>query len=127
MAFQDGEIHLKKKDYKSALECFQKAYDMNEDEGEHLIWLGWATFLDSGGKKVKESQNMIKRGLKMRKDVDRGWMFLGHIEKQTGDPDKAEKYYLKTLQLNPNNAEAASEARLLQKRKQKTGGGFFRK
>lgn len=124
MAFQDGEIHLKKKDYKAALECFQKAYDLNDEEGEHLILLGWITYLDSGGKKVKEAQNLIKRGLKMRKDVDRGWMFLGHIEKKTGDLDKAEKYYLKTLQLNPNNAEAASEARLLQKRKQK-GGGFF--
>jgi Tfp pilus assembly protein PilF len=64
----------------------------------------------------------IFKGLKMRGNkVASGFLFLGRIEKKLGNNENARKMFKKALDIEPNNAEAASELRLSTKRKEKKG------
>ena len=131
-AFKRGQLALKRKDWTEAVGSFQKAADLEPEEGKHHIFLGWALFLKSRRKELDAPKEHIDQGLKLTSDVDIGWLFMGHWHKAQQDLAQAEKCYSKAVSLNPNNPEAASELRLTQKRRAKRPGllglfGFFKK
>ena len=120
MEFQKGEIMLRNRAYKTALEQFQKAIDLNSEEAEHFVYLGWAQYLTARGDKklaASEARRIIQKGLSMRGNIDMAYLFLGRIAKTTGDLKDAEKQFNKALEINPHNDQANSELRFLYKKK----------
>ena len=120
MEFQKGEILLRNRSYPQALAQFQKAFDLNSEEAEHFVYLGWAQFLTTKDDKRTAANNaktMINKGLAMRGNIDMAYIFLGRLAKAVDQTDEAEKHFNKALQINPNNDQAESELRVLSRSK----------
>lgn len=130
-AFQKGEVLLNARKYKQALGEFDRAVELNPDEGEFYIYRGYARFMadpDMDGMKRRQCSEMILRGLQMRDDnVADGYLFLGRIEVRAGNDDKAAKMFKKALSIEGNHVEATRELRLLNMRKEKDKKPFWRR
>lgn len=129
--FQKAEILIGNRKYREAKDLLQQAIELNPDEGEFYIYLGFATyFADPSPSSMMRTQcfNQIKRGLKMRDDnVSNGYLFLGRIHKASGEPEKASKAFKKALSIDRNNLEASRELRVLSMRSGKKKGLFRKK
>ena len=129
--FQKGEVLINNNKFTEAKKVFEQAVELNPDEGEFLIYLGYATFFantNAGSMVQEQTINMIKRGLSMRdNNVAAGYLFVGRIYKAMGDLEKAQKNFKKVLSLESKNLDAARELRLLNMRTHKKKGLFKRK
>ncbi|MBN2498693.1 MAG: tetratricopeptide repeat protein [Deltaproteobacteria bacterium] len=129
MLFQKGEVLLSSRKYTEALKEFEEAIRLNPDEGEFIIYKGYALYCTQQNPDTvfaRQCIDMIERGLKMRNDnVANGYLFLGRIYKAQGDADRAQKLFKKTLSIERNHLEASRELRVLNMRKEKKG--FWRK
>ncbi len=134
--FQKGQILLKKADFEGACEHFKRAIALYPDEAEYFVHLGMALFRK--GAKVRDSvlianaKKEIEKGISKNPNLDRSYLFLGHIYKFEKNTEKAKNFYQKALDANPKCLEASSELRLLTSRKDKstkpkTSKGFFKK
>lgn len=120
MEFQKGEILLRNRSYPQALVQFQKAFDLNPEEAEHYVYLGWTQFLTTKDDKrtaANQAKTMINKGLAMRGNIDMAYIFLGRLAKAMDQTDEAEKHFNQALQINPNNDQAESELRVLSRGK----------
>ena len=98
----------------------KKAFDLNAEEAEHYVYLGWAQFLTTKDDKKTAANNaktMINKGLAMRANIDMAYIFLGRLAKAMDQTEEAEKHFNKALQINPNNDQAESELRVLSRGK----------
>jgi tetratricopeptide (TPR) repeat protein len=125
MMFQKGEVLANAGRFAEAQDLFQKAIDLNPDEGEFFIYRGYATFFATQNPDTMARERClqdIKKGLQMRdNNVANGFLFLGRIYKALGDLDTASKNFKKALGLEKNNLEASRELRLLSMRSKKKG------
>ncbi len=129
--FQKAEILIGNRKYREAEDLLQQAIELNPDEGEFHIYLGFATYF-AGSSPSTTLQNQcierIRRGLKMRDDnVSNGYLFLGRIHKAAGEIEKASKAFKKALSIDRNNLEASRELRVLSMRSGKKKGLFRKK
>lgn len=131
MLFQKGELLVNNRKFEEAQKVFDEALKLNPDEGEFLIYRGYAAFFAKPNADSFFRQNCldnITRGLKMRdNNVANGFLFLGRIQKAMGDEEAARKSFKKALSLEHNHLEAQRELRLMSMREDKKGGLFGKK
>ncbi len=136
MQFQKGEVHLKKKEYESALECFKSAMELNPEEGEFQASYGWALSLmnPDDPKTRAEARQHLEKAIDLAPRSVTGYYYLGLLLKGCGERDSAEKMFRKVVERKPEHVEANRELRLFHMRREKGGSeaksglfGFGRK
>ena len=120
IAFTQGELFLKNRNYAKAVELFQQAVDGNAYAVEYKAYLGWAMFL-ADPSKYTEAAKLIHEVIKTNPNLDKGFYFLGCIFKARNELSQAENAFKKAVSVNPNNVDAQRELRLFSMRKDKGG------
>lgn len=126
--FQKGIVYYKSQDFVNAEECFKWAVKLNPNEAEYHGWLGWVLYKKQPGDSDvrKKAAEAINHALQMNPKWDHGYLFLAYLARVEKNEEKAENYFRKTLECNPNNQEALREVRLINMRKKKSEGLFKR-
>jgi CheY-like chemotaxis protein len=126
--FQKGMVYYKSQDYINAEECFKWAVKLNPNEAEYNGWLGWVLYKKQPGDSDvrKKAENAINHALQMNPKWDQGYLFLAYLARVEKNEEKAEKYFQKAIECNPNNQDAIREIRLINMRKEKSKGLFNR-
>jgi curved DNA-binding protein CbpA/CheY-like chemotaxis protein len=130
--FQKGRTCLAKGENRRALDFFEAAARQDNHQAAYRIYRGWTRYLcaDANDNRTRhEAREEIKSALSADESQDAGYLFLGQITKASGNEELAERFFRKTLALNPANADALRELRLLETRrreKPKEGGLFNR-
>jgi curved DNA-binding protein CbpA/CheY-like chemotaxis protein len=130
--FQRGKACLAKGENKRALEFFEAAARQDAHQAVYRIYRGWTRYLcaDPADQRTRhDAREDLKSALASDESQDAGYVFLGIISKNQGNEELAERFFRKTLALNPSNADAIRELRLLDARrreKPKDGGLFNR-
>lgn len=121
--FQRGEAHLRDRKYEAALMCFGNALERNPSEGEYHAHYGYCLFLihQDETAMVEEAIEHVKRGLKLARDHEKPYLFLGRLYKAIGQGGAAEKMFTRAIQIRPDSVEAMRELRLINMRKNKKG------
>lgn len=124
--FQKGMVYYKSQDYIKAEECFKWAVKLNPQEAEYNGWLGWVLYKKQpdDSQMRKKAEEAINHALQMNPKWDQGYLFLAYLARIQKDEERAEKYFQKALEVNPNNQEALREVRLINMRRQKSEGIF---
>ena len=127
--FQKGKMCLAKGESRRSLEFFEAAVKQDNHVAVYRIYRGWNRYLCSDAVDLRtrhDAREEIKSALAADESQDAGYLFLGLITKATGNDDLAERFFRKTLALNPANAEASRELRLLDtRRREKPKEGLF--
>lgn len=110
-----GHSALQTRDFAAAREAFAAAVERAGDDPRPFVQLGWARFLEAGhdAPAVKPAIKEVQRALKIQPEFDTAWLYIGKIERMAGDKQAAEDALRKAIAINPNNAEAQSELRLI--------------
>lgn len=121
--FQRGEALLRERKYEAALLCFGNALERNPAEGEYHAHYGYCLFLihQDETAMVEEAIEHVKRGLKLARDHEKPYLFLGRLYKAIGQGGAAEKMFTRAVQIRPDSVEALRELRLINMRKNKKG------
>jgi len=133
---REGEALLKKREYEQALARFERACELDPDEGELHALCGWAYFVVN--RKLGDGQRVgiarIERAIALAPESTKGYYYMAQLQKACGRPDLAQKLLKKVLDIDPNHVEAGQALRVLRMRasndkKGATGGlfGFGRK
>lgn len=124
--FQKGMVYYKSHDFVNAEECFKWAVKLNPNEAEYNGWLGWVLYKKQPGDSNirKRAESAINHAIEMNPKWDQGYLFLAYLARVEKNEEKAEKYFHKALECNPNNQEAIREVRLINIRKKKSDGLF---
>ena len=133
--FQKGRTCLAKGENKRALDFLDLAARQDAHQALYRVHRGWARFLcaeANDSRSRNEAREEIKAALTEDEAIDAGYLFMGNISKVLGNDDLAERFYRKTLALNPSNADAIRELRLLDTRRRDKGkdgllNKFFKK
>ena len=114
-AFRLGQMALRRKHLGEAVESFEKAVELNPDEGEHHAFLAWARFCYAPDKAqvIKDVNRGFAKAVEISPNNPNNHMLRGHFARQIGDQTRAERYYRRVLSLDPQNSEAQLNLRLL--------------
>ncbi len=128
-----GEGCLKARDHEQASVHFQRALELEPNEGEFHALYGWTLFLTESGQRPKALEH-LKKAIALAPQSPTGYYYLGQLLKACEDTVGAGKMFRKVLSLRPEHVEASRELRLMQKRFGETHGsksgklfGFGRK
>jgi len=123
LEFQRGEELLRARSYAAALRRFGAALERAPGEGEYHAHYGWCLYLihPDESSMVQEAVEHVKRGLKLARDNEKPYLFLGRLHKATGNTLAAEKMFTRAVQLRPESVEALRELRLINMRRNKQG------
>ncbi len=134
---REGEALLKKREYAQALAKFERACELDSEEGELQVLSGWTYFVVNRkmGDGEKTGQARIERGIALAPESTTGYYYMAQLHKACGRPGPAQKLFKKVLDLDPGHVEAGQALRVLRMRASKdekkgaTGGlfGFGRK
>ncbi len=127
-AFHRGEMAIKARDYEGALLAFGKAMEEQPDEGEHHAAYGWALYLchQDSDVMVGEAIEHVQRGIKLARDNEKPYLYLGRLYKVVGKTEAAKKMFTRAVQIKPECVEAMRELRLMNMRRDKSKGIFGR-
>lgn len=123
-AFQRGETALKQRDYEGALVFFGSALEQMPDEGLYHAYYGWCLHLCHPDNEVivQEAIEHIQEGVRLARDHEMPYLFLGRLYKVLGRMAAAEKMFTRAVQLRSDCVEALRELRLLNMRRDKGRG-----
>jgi CheY-like chemotaxis protein len=124
MAFQRGEAALRQRDYQGALVFFGSALEQLPDEGLYRAYYGWCLHLCHPDNEVilQEAAEHVQSGIKLARDHEMPYLFLGRIYKVLGRTAAAERMFTRAVQLRSDCVEALRELRLLNMRREKRRG-----
>jgi len=122
--FQKGEALVRKRQYELALMHLGKAVEHNPEEGEYHAHYGWCLHLihPDDSVMIGEAIEHVRRGIKLARDHEKPYLFLGRLYKAMGRSDAAEKMFTHVVQVRPDSVEAMRELRLLNMRRAKNKG-----
>jgi tetratricopeptide (TPR) repeat protein len=75
---------------------------------------------------IREAIEHVQRGIKLARDRDKPYLFLGRLYTTIGKLSAAEKMFTRAVQIRPDGLEAMRELRLLNMRREK-GKGIFKR
>ena len=124
MHYQQGEQLMRQRDYEGALLCFGKAVENYPDEGEYHAHYGWSLYLcnPDNSVMVEEAIEHVTRGIKLARDREKPYLFLGRLYKVVGKGTAAEQMFTRAVQIRPDCVEAMRELRLINMRRDKSKG-----
>jgi len=126
--FQKGQAALRQRAYDEALQCFQEAVELHPDEGEYHAHLGWALHIGRPDDRKRAEQALVhlKRGIKLARDREKPYLFMGRVCHAIGRSDVAVKMFTRAVQIQPECVEALRELRLINMRREKEKGFIAR-
>lgn len=112
--FKQGLMRFNRGDMVAAHELFKEAHEQVPEEFEFQAYYGYTTFrLNWNGDK-----QVAQRGVQLIKDatdkatkLDSGWVLMGMVWREVGQPVKAIAAFKKALELNPGSSDAERELR----------------
>ncbi len=110
-----GEGCLQARDHERASVHFQRALELEPNEGEFHALYGWTLFLTQSAQRPKAMEH-LKKAIALAPQSPTGYYYLGQLLKACEDTDGAGKMFRKVLSLRPDHVEASRELRLIQKR-----------
>jgi CheY-like chemotaxis protein/tetratricopeptide (TPR) repeat protein len=124
MQYQQGEQLIRQRDYEGALLCFGKAVENYPEEGEYHAHYGWVLYLcnPDNSVMVEEAIEHVTRGVKLARDREKPYLFLGRLYKVVGKVAAAEQMFTRAVQIRPDCVEAMRELRLINMRRDKSKG-----
>lgn len=122
--FRKGQGFMKRKDFAKAVEAFGMSSHLDPVQGEYVARLGYCLYLTNPGDELvrKEAMEHIARGIKLSPEQELSYIFLGRIFKVMGDAKIAEQMFHRALSIRPGCREAEQELRLMEMRREKSGG-----
>ena len=102
--------------FESAVPSLRRALDLEPTRSKARACLGWCLFkLEKNPRKgsARRAMEMIQEAVDERPDLVMGHVFLGHIHRDLGDPDRAREAFMNALEEDPGNSEAMAELRHL--------------
>jgi len=128
LRFQKGLAALRVRAYDEALRCFREAVELYPDEGEYHAHVGWAIHLCEPGdrKRTEEALVHLKAGIKLARDREKPYLFMGRVCNAIGRSDAAVKMFTRAVQIQPECVEALRELRLINMRREKEKGFIAR-
>jgi len=131
MEFEKANIFIKKGQWQQAQEKLERAVTLYPDEPEYKMHLAWVNYKIKGPSETANAKRIIKEVVDKRPEAVDGLYFLGMIEKNDGELDKAEQYLGKVLAKRPHDIDVKRELQLLGRKKaaapSKKKGGLFGK
>ncbi len=129
--FQKARGLIRQGEFRVAKGILDKAAQLHPEDPEISLYLGWARYKVASASKVHGEMQAAKALIEKYKDgrpnLDAGYFFLGQIAKLEGNLHSAEQMFVKTMDINPRNHEAERELRLMDRRREKTRKGIFKK
>ena len=122
--FQHGESLLKRRDYAGALAHFSRACEARPREGEYLAHYAWCLYLRNPENEtvVQEALGHMRQAVRMARDQEKPYLFLGRLCKVAGDGVGAEQMFTRAAEIKPDCVEAMRELRLINMRKDRGRG-----
>ncbi len=122
--YQQGEQLLRQRDYEGSLLCFGRAVENYPEEGEYHAHYGWVLYLcnPDNSVMVEEAIEHVTRGVKLARDREKPYLFLGRLYKVVGKVAAAEQMFTRAVQIRPDCVEAMRELRLINMRRDKSRG-----
>ena len=122
--FQHGESLLKQRDYEGALGHFSRAREACPREGEYLAHYAWCLYLRNpeNAAVVQEALGHLRRAVRMARDQEKPYLFIGRLCKVVGDGMGAEQMFTRAVEIKPDCVEAMRELRLINMRRDKGRG-----
>jgi Flp pilus assembly protein TadD len=122
--FQQGDTLLRQRNYERALDHFARAREASPRDGEYLAHYAWCFYLcnPDNATVVQEALAHMKRAVKLARDQEKPYLFLGRLCKVVGDAKGAEAMFTRAVQIKPDCVEAMRELRLINMRKDKGRG-----
>jgi Flp pilus assembly protein TadD len=134
-AFRAGKRLLDRGSFRGALEQLRHAVTLHSSEPDYWAYAYWAEYgtleTDSDGEphNVRRANELTVALEKLTKDHENcapAHVFLGHVRRLQGDIEGARRAYRQAVRLSPDNAEAQSNLRLLDMRRENNRPkGFF--
>jgi curved DNA-binding protein CbpA len=128
LRFQKGQAALRQRAYDEAMQCFQEAVELHPDDGEYHAHLGWALHVSRPDDRKRAEQALVhlKRGIKLARDREKPYLFMGRVCQAVGRSDVAVKMFTRAVQIQPDCVEALRELRLINMRREKEKGFIAR-
>lgn len=122
--FQQGETLLRQRNYERALHHFSRAREAAPRDGEYLAHYAWCFYLcnPDNATVVQEALAHMKRAVKLARDQEKPYLFLGRLCKVVGDSKGAQAMFTRAVQIKPDCVEAMRELRLINMRRDKGRG-----
>ncbi len=122
--FQRGEACLRQRSYETALQHFGAALGLYSSEGEYHAHYGWCLHLchPDDSVMVQEAIEHVKRGVKLARDHEKPYLYLGRLYKAIGRGGAAERMFTRAVEIRSDCVEALRELRLINLRRQKNTG-----
>ena len=116
--FRRGETLIRRGQAAAAEPLLRQAVQMNKGEAEFWAYLGFAVYCVQGNPGLVEAREHLDRAKKMAEKLDVVHEFLGRIAHSEGEKGKATFHLEQALEMNPRNAFAERELRLLNMRQE---------
>jgi curved DNA-binding protein CbpA len=120
MAFMEGEVAWKRRDYRTAIDRLEDAVRMNPSEGEAVGLLAYVRVI-AGHASLAELRSEFERAVQLSPRSARCYYYLGLVIKDAGDLGNALKAFKRAVDIDPHLAAAHSEIRVLTMRNAKSG------
>ncbi len=122
LLFMKAKSAMNRGAWPDAVSSLKTITGLNPSEAEYQAYLGWAMFNENPDK-AKESQEVIRAGVKLNKELSIGWRFLGLISLAAGDDASAFEELTEALNKNRWQSDILSEIKRLEIKKSFTGNG----
>jgi curved DNA-binding protein CbpA len=122
--FRVGEMALRRSQFDVALEEFRLALDGNPEESEHHAMYAWAMWMAAVEKDraLAPVKQVFAKALELNPRCVPAYFYLGHVYNYQQDYPRALAQFQRALELRPHYVDAEREIRLLEMRRQKSGG-----
>jgi len=130
-AFQRGQSALRIEDIETAVRELSRATDLQPAEVDYAAMLAWARFCATSDKLTiaDDTRKTLHKAILKSPRPELARFYLGRVERMLGRDKEALRHFTEVLELQPRNAEAASEKRILELRLASSNdkSGLFRK
>lgn len=127
-AFRNGRRLVERNSFRAAAAELATACELNPTEPDYWAYRYWAEYglipMDAEGrptsmKQVREIRDALTELVGAHERCVAARVFLGHIHRVEGDIDEATKRYKQALRLDPDNRDAHSSLRIMNRRQTK--------
>ena len=131
LAVQEAQVEqrramarLRRSQFQVAMDEFRLALDGNPEESEHHAMYAWSLWMNASDKDkvLAPVKQVFARALELNDRCVPAYFYLGHIYNYQQDYPRALAQFQRALSLRPNYVDAEREIRLLEMRRQKSGG-----